>query len=75
VAVPVGVVAEAEAVADGVTDTVGLGTADGVLLTGEVLGVGVAGALLRAGELLRDGAGELVWLPCAGPSRLGGWTR
>lgn len=59
-AVPVGAVAEAEALADGVTDAVGLGTADGLALADEVPGVGVAGALLRAGELLWEGAGELV---------------
>ena len=44
-----GAVAEAEAVADGVTDPVGLGAAVGVVLADEVLGVGVPGALLRAG--------------------------
>lgn len=72
---PAGVVAEA--VADGVTEIVGLGTADGVALADEVLGAGVPGLVGWAGELLRDGAGAgaLECLPCAGPSRLGGRTR
>ena len=60
VAVPVGA-AVAEAEADGVTETVGLGTAVGVLLADVALGVGEAelGLLVRAGELLWAGAGAL----------------
>ncbi len=74
-AAPVGA-AEVDGLADGVTETVGLGTADGVALVARAVGVGVAGALVRAGALPRDGrgAGALLWLPCAGPSRFGGWT-